>query len=152
MLDKPLTRDDLVRFFGLQPVKTGDYRPLSRILSALGIRLVGGTTRWQVIWGALGLSPDQQLYHIADLTTPLLTAPAAAELVGVSSSIIYRWSKGAVPSHMPPFPRPIDLTSGRNGARGLRWRRAEVIAWHSHQPLPVYAQKAPAFASLAPGK
>lgn len=151
-LDKPLTRDDLVIFFGLKPVRSGDYRALSRVLSALGIRLVGGTTRWSVVWRALGLSPDQKPCDLADLAAPLLTAKAAAARVGVDPSIIYRWSKGAVPMGMPHFPKPIDLTTGRKGARGLRWRRAEVDAWHSHQPLPTYARQAPAFGALTPTK
>ena len=59
---------------------------------------------------------------------------------------------GAVPAGMPPFPRPIDLTGGREGARGLRWRRTEVDAWHSHEPLPNYARKAPVYGSLTPTK
>ncbi|WP_068306586.1 AlpA family transcriptional regulator [Pararhodobacter sp. CCB-MM2] len=151
-LDKPLSRNDLVKYFGLEPSKTGDYRPLLRVLSALGIRLVGGTTRWSVVWRALGLAAEQDLRNLDDLAAPLLTARAVAALTGVDPSIVYRWSKGAVPAGMPPFPAPIDLTCGRKGRRGLRWRRAEIIAWHSREPLPVYARPAPAFGSLAPPK
>jgi len=152
MLDKPLSKDDLVAHFCLKPVKTGDYRALHRVLKRLGIRLVGGTTRWPVVWSALGLAPQQDARLVADLMQPLLTAKAAAALIGVSPSIIYRWSMGAVPAGMPPFPRPIDLTGGREGARGLRWRRTEVDAWHSHEPLPNYARKAPVYGSLTPTK
>ena len=152
MLDKPLHRDDLVTFFRLKPVRTGDYRALSRILSALDVRLVGGTTRWSVVWRALGLSSDQRPCHLIELSEPLLTAKATAALVGVDPSIVYRWSKGAVPTGMSPFPKPIDLMGGREGARGMRWWRAEVLAWHSRQPLPEYIPEAPAFGSLTPGK
>ena len=150
MLDKPLSKDDLVAHFRLKPVKTRDYRALHRVLKTLGIRLVGGTTRWPVVWSALGLAPQQDARLAADLMEPLLTAKAAAALLGVSPSIIYRWSKGHVPTDMPPFPTAIDLSGGRRDARGLRWRRAEVLAWHSRTPLPVYARKAPVYGSLTP--
>ena len=152
MLDKPLSKDDLVAHFRLKPVKTGDYRALHRVLKALGIRLVGGTTQWSVVWSALGLAPQQDAQVAADLMEPLLNAKAAAFLIGVSPSIIYRWSKGRVPIDLPPFPTAIDLAGGRKDARGLRWRRAEVLAWHSRSPLPVYACKAPVYGSLTPTK
>ncbi|GHF72073.1 helix-turn-helix transcriptional regulator [Seohaeicola zhoushanensis] len=152
MIEKPLTRDDLVRFFGLKPVRTGDYRPLSRVLSALGIRLVGGTTRWVVVWSALGLSADQKPCHLKHLTEPLITAKSAAAALGVDPSIVYRWSKGLVPNGMPSFPDAIDLSNGRTDARALRWRRAEIVAWHSREPLPGYARTAPPFGSLTPRK
>ena len=148
--DTPLSKDDLVTFFRLKPVNNGDYRALSRVLRALGIRLVGGTTRWPVVWSALGLAPEQDLQRAAELREPLLDAKAAAALIGVTPSIIYRWSKGNVPARMPVFPKAIDLSNGRENARGLRWRRAEVLAWHSHETLPAYARTAPGFGSLIP--
>lgn len=152
MLNTPLTRDDLVKFFGLDPVKNGDYRPLRRVLSALNIRLIGGTTQWPVIWSALGLSASQKPCHVSDLTAPLLTAKSVAFLLGVDPSIVYRWSKGELPTDLNPFPTVIDLSGGRKGARVKRWRRAEVMAWHSCQPLPDYARKPAAFGSLTPQK
>lgn len=152
MQDTALTRDDLVKFFRLKPVRSGDYRALSRVLKRLGIRLVGGTTRWPVVWAAIGLAPDQKASHEADLTASLLDAKAAAALVGVDPSIIYRWTKGQLPAGMPPFPKAIDLSGGREGARALRWRRSEVIAWHSHQPVPDYPRKPPAFGALTPAQ
>lgn len=152
MLDKPLSKDDLVAHFRLTPVKTGDYRALHRVLKRLGIRLVGGTTRWPVVWSALGLAPQQDARLATDLLEPLLTAKAAAALIGVSPSIIYRWSKGRVPADLRPFPTAIDLSGGLKDARCLRWRRAEVLAWHSHSPLPVYARKAPVYGSLTPAQ
>ena len=148
--DTPLSKDDLVTFFCLKPVNNGDYRALSRVLKTLGIRLVGGTTRWPVVWSSLGLAPKQDLQRAAELRVPLLDAKAAAALIGVTPSIIYRWSKGNVPARMPFFPKAIDLSKGRKNARGLRWRRAEVVAWHSHETLPVYARTAPGFGSLIP--
>ena len=148
--DTPLSKDDLVTFFCLKPVNKGDYRALSRVLRALGIRLVGGTTRWPVVWSAFGLAPEQDLQRAAELREPLLDAKAAAALIGVTPSIIYRWSKGNVPARMPVFPKAIDLSKGRKNARGLRWRRAEVLAWHSHETLPVYGRTAPGFGSLIP--
>ncbi len=78
MQDKPLTKDDLVAFFCLKPVKNGDYRPLSRVLKALGIRLVGGTTRWSVIWTALGLATKQEPQRETELKEALLDAKTAA--------------------------------------------------------------------------
>ena len=148
--DTPLSKDDLVTFFRLKPVNNGDYRALSRVLRALGIRLVGGTTRWPVVWSAFGLATEQDLQRAAELREPLLDAKAAAALIGVTPSIIYRWSKGNVPARMPVFPKAIDLSNGRENARGLRWRRAEVLAWHSHETLPAYARTAPGFGSLIP--
>lgn len=148
--DTPLSKDDLVTFFCLKPVNKGDYRALSRVLRALGIRLVGGTTRWPVVWSAFGLAPEQDLQRAAELREPLLDAKAAAALIGVTPSIIYRWSKGNVPARMPVFPKAIDLSNGRENARGLRWHRAEVLAWHGRQTLPAYARTAPGFGSLIP--
>lgn len=148
--DTPLSKDDLVTFFCLKPVINGDYRALSRVLRALGIRLVGGTTRWPVVWSAFGLASEQNLQRAGELKVPLVDAKAAAALIGVTPSIIYRWSKGNVPARMPVFPKAIDLSKGRKNARGLRWRRAEVLAWHSHETLPVYARTAPGFGSLIP--
>lgn len=148
--DTPLSKDDLVTFFCLKPVNNGDYRALSRVLKTFGIRLVGGTTRWPVVWSAFGLAPEQDLQRAAELRKPLLDAKAAAALIGVTPSIIYRWSKGNVPGRMPVFPKAIDLSNGRENARGLRWRRAEVLAWHSHETLPVYARTVPSFGSLIP--
>lgn len=152
MLDTPLTRDDLVKFFGLDPVRNGDYRALRRVLSALGVRLIGGTTRWSVIWPAIGLAASQNPCHTAELTAPLLTAKSVAVLLGVDPSIVYRWSKGEVAVGLDPFPAVIDLSGGQKGARVQRWRRAEVLAWHSRQPLPDYTLKAPTFGSLTPRK
>ena len=148
--DTPLSKDDLVTFFCLKPVNNGDYRALSRVLKTLGIRLVGGTTRWPVVWSALGLATEQDLQRAAELREPLFDAKAAAALIGVTPSIIYRWSKGNVPARMPVFPKAIDLSKGRENARGLRWRRAEVLAWHSYETLPVYARTVPSFGSLIP--
>jgi len=46
-------------------------------------------------------------------------------------------SKGNVPARMPVFPKAIDLSKMvAKTARGLRCRRAEVLAWHSHEPSP----------------
>ena len=150
--DTPLSKNDLMKFFRLKRVDDGDYRALSRVLKALDIRLVGGTTRWPVIWSAFELAVGQNPERAAELREPLLDAKTAAALIGVDPSIIYRWSKGRVPARMPPFPNAIDLSKGRKNARGLRWRRAEVLAWHSHQPLPVYERIAPAFGALTPTK
>ena len=147
MLDKPLTRDDLCKFFSVKE------RGLGRVLRDLGIPLRGGTTRWSVVWGALGLAGEQDPAHHAELTTPLLTARGVAELVGVAGpSIVYRWEKGAVPAGAPPFPASLDISAGRKGARPKRWRRAEVLAWHTGQELPRYARAAPVFGALTPTK
>ena len=148
--DTPLSKDDLVKFFGLKPVKNDDYRALSRVLKALGIRLVGGTTRWSVVWAALGLAEGQVPERAVELRQPLLDARATAELLGVDPSTLYRWSKGQVPIGMPPFPKVLDLSNGRANARSQRWRRAEILAWHCHQELPNYARRSPVFGALTP--
>lgn len=159
MLDKPLTRADLLVFFALEPKRPlldpcalPDPRPLARVLRDLGIPLRGGTTRWPVIWRALGLAEDQEPAHHAALTAPLLKARAVADLVGVADpSVIYRWEKGHVPRGAGAFPRAIDLSGGRKDARAKRWRRAEVLAWHMGQPQPRYAGLAPVFGTIRPG-
>jgi len=149
MLDTPLSRSDLVTFFALP--KTGDTRPLARVLRELGISLRGGTTRWPVVWRAIGLAEEQDPAHLAQLTAPLLTARAAAELLGLADpSILYRWAKGHVPKGADPFPPVIDLSNGRKDARARRWRRAEVLAWHMGKPLPIYAKPAPVFGAIRP--
>lgn len=145
MLDTPLTRKDLDVFFDVTD------RGLGRVLRALDIRLVGGTTRWPVILRALGLDGKQDPAHWAELTAPLLTAKKVAELIGVADpSIVYRWEKGKLPAGMPPFPAVIDLSNGRENARMKRWRRAEVLAWHERRALPIYARVAPPFGALTP--
>ena len=81
-----------------------------------------------------------------------LTAQAVGALLGVSTSVIYRWEKGRLPAGAPPFPPCIDLSNGRAGARMKRWRKADVLAWHEDRPLPRYARPAPRFGALAPPK
>lgn len=155
MLNQPLTRDELEAFFRIRKKEdtSTDRRALAKVLCALGIRLRGGTTRWPIVWRALGLSETQDPGHCADLTAPLLTANDVAALIGVAdASIIYRWSKGKLPSDTPPFPAAIDLSHGRKDARAKRWRRAEVLAWHERRPLPRYAKAAPTFGALTPNK
>ncbi len=148
--DTPLSKDDLVKFFCLKPVKNGDYRALSRVLNALGIRLVGGTTRWSVVWKAFGLAEVQMPERAEELREALLNARAAAELMGVDPSTLYRWSKGQVPNDMPPFPKAIDLSKEGGNTRSQRWHRAEVLAWHCHKDLPIYAWRSPVFGALTP--
>ncbi|WPZ31724.1 hypothetical protein T8A63_20585 (plasmid) [Sulfitobacter sp. OXR-159] len=150
--DKPLSKDDLVKFFGLKPVENGDYRALSRVLKALGIRLVGGTTRWSVVWKAFGFAEVQTPERAAELRKALLDARATAELLGVDPSTLYRWSKGQVPIGMPPFPKAIDLSNGGANTRSQRWRRAEVLAWHCHRDFPIYARQSPVFGGLTPAE
>lgn len=151
MLDRPLTRSDLVAFFTLPKKRPDDTRPLCRVLRDLGIRLRGGTTRWPIVWHALGLAEHQDPAHHAALTEPLLTAQAVADLLGVSTSILYRWEKGRLPKGAPPFPASIDLSNGRKAARARRWRKAEVLAWHMGRPAPRYAMPAPVFGAIMPG-
>ena len=158
MLDRPISRTDLIRFFALDAMRPSVAsqrpsapRPLARVLRDLGIPLRGGTTRWPVVWRALGLAEEQEEAHHLALTEPLLTARMVAELVGVADpSIIYRWSKGRLPSGAKPFPSPIDLSGGREAARAKRWRRAEVLAWHVDKPQPRYARPAPVFGAIRP--
>jgi predicted DNA-binding transcriptional regulator AlpA len=150
MLDTPLTRSDLVTFFALPKKRPDDTRPLCRVLRDLGIRLRGGTTRWPIVWRALGLAEDQDPAHHGELTATLLTAQAVADLLGVSPSIVYRWEKGRLPEGAAPFPAAIDLSNGREAARARRWRKSEVLAWHMGRPLPCYAKPAPVFGAIAP--
>lgn len=152
MLDTPLSRSDLTTFFALAPGKPTDTRPLARVLRDLGIRLLGGTTRWPVVFRALGLAEVQDPAHHDQLIQPLLTAEAVGALLGVSASIVYRWEKGRLPAGAQPFPPCIDLSNGCKGARAKRWRKAEVLAWHERRTLPQYAKAAPAFGALTPTK
>ncbi|WP_340110604.1 hypothetical protein [Pikeienuella sp. HZG-20] len=148
MLKDPLTRGDLAAFFNTK----NTHRALTCVLRGLGIRLNGGTTRWSVVLASLGLAEDQDPARQAELTEPLLTAAGAAALIGVSSSVIYRWEKGRLAEGAQPFPKSIDLSGGRENARAKRWRKAEIIAWHRGQRLPVYARAAPVFGSIRPPK
>lgn len=150
--DPLLDRTALAKFFSVQS-RSGlePFRPLRSVLKALGIRLVGGTTRRSVLWRALGLAAIQDPAHHDDLSRPLLKAVEVGDLVGVADpSIVYRWHKGRLPKGVPPFPSAIDLSGGRENARALRWRRAEVLAWHTGSPAPDYAPLPPTFGSLAP--
>ncbi len=156
MLDTPLTRADLITFFALEQkhptCHPPDPRRLARVLKALGIPLRGGTTRWPVVWRALGLSEEQEPEHHEALTEPLLTARTVADLVGVADpSIVYRWEKGAVPKGAGPFPCAIDLSDGRKARGAKRWRRAEVRAWLMGRPQPRYVKPAPVFGAIRPG-
>lgn len=151
MIEQHLTRRDLCSYFSIPHADSGDYRAMHNVLRTLGIKLRGGTTRWSIVWQALGLSAEQNQRDIADLTAPLLTARVAANLLGhADPSIVYRWSKGQLPLGTPPFPTAIDLSNGRANARVKRWRQAEVLAWHCGQPLPQYAKLKPVFGALVP--
>lgn len=153
MYEQPLTRPDLCSFFAVRFAESGDQRGLHKVLRALEIRLRGGTTRWSVVWAAIGLSEEQNPQHYDDLTAPLLTAQSVAELLGQRDpSIIYRWSKGHLRKDVSSFPAAIDLSNGRQSARANRWRQAEVLAWHANKPLPQYAKAAPIFGALTPIK
>ena len=146
MQDNPLYRSDLITFFNTTE------RGLPRILRDLNLRLVGGTTRWSVVWRTLGLDENQDPSHCDALKERLLTAQDVGGLCGVSTSIIYRWEKGKLPTGQRSFPGSIDLSNGRKNARAKRWRKAEVLAWHTGKPIPRYAQAAPAFGALTPNK
>ena len=157
-IDPPLDRKHLTVFFALKPGSAADrYRPLRSVLRALGIRLVGGTTRRSVLWSALGLAEEQDPAHHEALSAPLMTARGTADLLGVADpSIVYQWRKGRVPQGMPTFPAAIDLSGGRENARMLRWRRSEVLAWRTRRPAPAYASplssapRTAVFGGLAP--
>lgn len=146
MLNTSLTRKDLQAYFAISE------RGLGRVLRDLDIRLLGGTTRWPVVWRALGLAEVQDRAHHRDLMAPLLTAKDVGALLGVSASIIYRWEKGRLPAGASPFPAAIDLSGGRENARAKRWRRAAVLAWHTGGTLPRYAKAAPVFGALTPAR
>ena len=51
----------------------------------------------------------------------LLTAPQAAELLGIGQRTLSRWSSEG------KAPQPLKLTPGQRGA--LRYRRADLAAW-----------------------
>lgn len=144
MQDKLLTRSDLITFFNTTE------RGLPRILRDLNLSLVGGTTRWSVVWRSLGLGENQDPAHVDDLQKRLLIARDVGDLLGVSTSIIYRWEKGKHPPGQRSFPGSIDLSNGRKNARAKRWRKAEVLAWHTGKPIPRYARAAPVFGALTP--
>lgn len=146
MQDTPLKRCDLIRFFNTAE------RGLPRILRELDLKLVGGTTRWSVVLRTLGLKEDQDSTKVDDLREPLLKVADVASLLGVSTSIIYRWEKGKLPKGQKPFPNSIDLSNGRKNARAKRWRKAEVLAWHTRKSIPRYAKVAPVFGTLTPNK
>lgn len=146
MMPAPIHRDDLARYFAVKP------RALARVLRDLEIRPVGRTVPWPMIWRALGLADEQDPGHFDDLMTPLLAAKAVASELGVTPSIIYRWRKGKIPPGHAPMPAAIDLSNGRAGARALRWRKSEILAWHCQKPAPAYAKARPAFGALSPTK
>lgn len=143
-MNTPPDRERLRAFFNVTE------RGLSPVLRDLGIRLVGGKAQWPVVWQALGLAPQQDPAHWAELTAPLMTAEEVAAYCGVTARAIHRWNRGEASAHMPPMPAAIDLSGGRKGARKTRWRRAEIVAWQNRQPLPVYARPKPVFGALKP--
>lgn len=143
-MNEPPDRDRLRAFFNVTE------RGLSPVLRDLGLRLIGGRIQWPVVWRALGLAPDQDPAHRAELTAPLMTAEEVARYCGVSARTVYRWRRGELPDHVPPMPAAIDLSGGRRNARKARWRRAEIVAWQNRRPQPAYARPAPVLGALKP--
>ena len=126
-------------------------RGLSRVLRRLGLPPRSRRFSRGLVWKSLGLSPDQDPADWEDLSAPLLTAAEVARLLGVDSSTVYKWhdEKPARPGY-PSMPRAIDLGCGAENTRGLRWRRAEIIAWDLQTPIPQYRKPAPVFGALLP--
>jgi len=142
----PLDRKDLADFFGVKE------RGLPRVLKAYGIRLVAGKSRWPVVLKSLGFAVQGDPGRTEDLLEPLLTAAGVADRIGVAdSSTVYKYAKGRGPSHLGPFPAPIDLSNGAKDARAMRWRKAEIDAWINKQSQPKYDRIAPGFGAL-PGR
>ena len=145
MTDKPADRDRLRIFFNVKP------GGLTGVLRDLKIRPIGGKVRWPVVWAALGLAPAQDPDHWPDLLAPLMTAGDVGRYCGVDARTIYRWRHGkGLPPDLAPMPAPIDLSRGRENARKLRWRRAEIVAWQNRKKQPVYARAAPVLGALKP--
>ena len=55
------------------------------------------------------------------ITPELLTAPQAADYLGIGARTLSRWSSEG------KAPTPLKLTPGRRGT--LRYRRADLAAW-----------------------
>lgn len=140
----PASRDDLKDFFAVKS------RGLGRVLRDLKLRPIGGKLQWGLVWEALGLSPEQDPSSFADLTKPLWNAAKVAEYCDTSTSILYRWQKGQCPKNMPPMPKAIDISNGRERAKGLRWRGPEIVAWQHQRPLPQYRLSKPRFGAITP--
>lgn len=133
--DTYINRKDLIAYFGVPA------RSLKEVLKDAGIVLRANGTRWSVVFEAFGLAADQSAEHWDELTKPLLTPKQVALIVGKEApETITRWSNPAAPRYRPDFPPPIDLTFGKrpNARNRKRWRKAEVIAWHSNKPQPKY--------------
>jgi predicted DNA-binding transcriptional regulator AlpA len=145
MINEPADRERLRAFFNVKP------RGLPGVLRDLKIRPIGGRVRWPVVWAALGLAAEQDPNCWKDLLAQLMTAEKVADYCGVDARTIYRWRHGqGLPSGLPPMPAPIDLSGGRENARKLRWRRAEIVAWQNRKEPPVYARAAPVLGTLKP--
>jgi len=126
-------------------------RGLSHVLRRLGLPQRSRRFSRGFVWKSLGLSPDQDPANWEDLSVPLLTATEVAGILGIDPSTVYKWhdAKPARPGY-PPMPRAIDLGCGAENTRGLRWRRAEIIAWDLQSPIPQYRKLAPVFGALLP--
>ncbi|NOR31951.1 MAG: AlpA family phage regulatory protein [Sulfitobacter sp.] len=141
--DDPVSRANLEDFFNVKP------RGLRRILTAFGIGLVAGHTRWVVIFNAFGFSKQCTPHREKELMEGLLTAGDVADRIGLAdTSTVYKWVKGKGPQHFGPFPKPIDLRNGTKGGRAMRWRRAEIDAWLDGRPQPKYDLLSPVFGAL----
>jgi hypothetical protein len=126
----PLNSEQLWNFMRIKP------RGLQSALRDLGIRPIGGKVQAPVLWQALGLDPAQPPEVWADLTAPLMTAEEVGAYCGVTARTIYRWREGERPEGLPPMPRAIDLSNGREHARRLRCAGRRSAPGSAASPCP----------------
>lgn len=118
------TPEDLAEYWRMPSVRAA--RELAR---KLGVRRVRGRYPWFAIWQVEGLAPPAR-GRWEELKRPHLTATELAELLGESERSARRRDR-AKPDASFPDPVPI-----RNKPK--LWRRAQINAWCSGLPVPVY--------------
>lgn len=130
------TRLDLARYFRLL-TRAGAPSPraVPPVLAYLTIERRGRNVRWDRIWAATGLEPEQDPALWDELRAPLLTTSDVAARRGVSEETLRRWRR----ERRRGMPTAI-----RTGEAQWRWRAAEVDAWCLGLPRRPYRRAAKA--------
>jgi predicted DNA-binding transcriptional regulator AlpA len=118
------TPEELCTYWRASSVRAAEERA-----RRLGIRKAGQGYPWLSIWRAEGLAPPPRRQW-AELKLPHKTMKDIAEMLGRSDRTARRRRHHKRDAE---FPDPIVF-----GTRTLLWRAAQIKAWETGNPVPVY--------------
>ena len=109
--------------------RTSSLRAAEERARRLGVRKTGQGYPWLSIWRAEGLAPPPKRQW-AELKLPHKTMKDIAEMLGRSDRTARRRRHHKRDAE---FPDPIEF-----GPRTHLWRAAQIKAWETGNPVPVY--------------